>query len=167
MSEMASVRILINQNGSSNKIWAQVGMASTSGKHPVIYGPIRKDGAGLTEGESKSTWHDKEKGGYQFVATFDHVPDGMERTCVAGVAHMFASGHPDSFMGPSSQETAFGRKCAEHLSKRLHHAGLGLTIRLDQPKEAEPEPVPPKQDKAEARQGLDELLKTRRSSSYF
>jgi len=167
-----TVQILINQNGNSNKIWAQVGRlprtANGSGKHMVVHGPIRKDGGGLVENESSAIWQDKQRKGYEFLATFENVPEGMERACVSGVAHVLSGFSPDTFMGRGGQETAFGRNCGKRFQRKSRLSGVGLTINLatddgrQEPEKPVQEPV-----KQALKQDLGNLLKSKRESGYF
>lgn len=133
MANLTTVMILIDQRGNSNKIWAQVGLASWSkiaGKHAVIHGPIRKNGAGLVENQSSANWQDKQQKGYQTLVTFEGVPEGMERTCVAGIAHVKAGESPVLFNTGSAKEIAFARKCAETFLTKGNWGGHGFTFDL-------------------------------------
>jgi hypothetical protein len=138
MAISTSVKILIDQRGNSNKIWAQVlGIANSEGKVPVIHGPIRKNGAGLVEKFSSANWQDKERNGYQMLVWFDGVPHGLERTCVAAIAHVKAGETHHLFNAGSPKEIAFAKRCAEAFLKNGNWGGRGFKVDLSK------EPVEP------------------------
>lgn len=170
MAISTSVTILIDQRGNSNKIWAQVlGISDGKGKSPVIHGPIRRNGAGLVENQSSANWHDKEQKGYQMLVTFDGVPHGLERTCVAAIAHVRAGETHHLFNAGSPKEIAFAKRCAEAFLKVGNWGGRGFKVDLSEYVDesdvvSEVYPVPeqpmPKHD-------LSNLLKSTRRSSFF
>lgn len=170
MAITTAVTILIDQRGNSNKIWAQVlGISDSKGKSPVIHGPNRKNGAGLVENTSSVNWRDKEKKGYQMLVTFEGVPHGMERTCVAGIAHVKAGEHPRLFNAGSQQEIEFARKCGEKFLTKGNWGGRGFTVDLSKDQD-EPDIVAEEdteKEKPTPKHDLTNLLKTTRRSSFF
>lgn len=167
---MAAVTILIDQRGNSNKIWAQVlGISDGKGKSPVIHGPIRRNGAGLVENISSANWRDKEQKGYQMLVTFEGVPHGMERTCVAGIAHVKAGEHPRLFNAGSPQEIEFARKCGERFLTKGNWGGRGFTFDLskDQDESDIVSEVDKKPEKPMPKHDLGSLLKSTRRSGFF
>ena len=171
MTLRTTIKVLIDQRGNSNKIWAQVVTISNGKKSPVIHGPIRRNGAGLVENQSSATWHDKEQKGYQLLATFQGVPHGMERACVAAVAHVKAGESPALFDGASPQETAFAKGCAVKFLAQGNWGGHGFTVDLSNAG-SEATPVEPPEPERGPRapmpvHDLSQLLKTTRRSEFF
>lgn len=168
---MASVTILIDQRGNSNKIWAQVDapVKPSANRHAVIHGPIKKDGSGLTESQSSATWIDKQKKGYQLLVTFEGVPRGMERACVAAIAHVKAGFSPRELSAGSTVAGAFAKKCGEKFLTKGNYGGHGFTFDMskefdetDVVAKVEPEP-----EKHKPKHDLSALLKTNRRSGFF
>ncbi|MEW6114469.1 MAG: hypothetical protein AB1664_20210 [Thermodesulfobacteriota bacterium] len=160
MATLTTVKVLINQRGNSNKIWAQVvSLSDAKGRSAVIHGPIKQNGAGLVENVSNANAMDKMRNGYDSLVTFLNVPHGFEKECVAGVAHVMAGGMPLYFTGGS-----FGRDCAGLFKQDNARFGSDITINLSTLKDGgipEPEPAPePKHD-------LTNLLKSTRPSGFF
>ncbi len=170
MAISTSVTILIDQRGNSNKIWAQVlGISDGKGKSPVIHGPIRKNGAGLVENQSSANWHDKQDKGYQLLVTFHGVPHGMERACVAAMAHVKAGESQLLFDGGTPQEVAFARACAAKFLQQGNWGGHGFTVDLSNDRSQDSPVTPPQsaRPKAKPAPDLSKLLKSTRRSGFF
>lgn len=164
-SHTTTVRILANQKGSSNKIWAQVITVSDGrGRHEVFHGPIRHNGAGMVANMSSATWRDKERVGYQTLVTFEGVPRGSERECVAAVAHVMDGGMPLYYEGGP-----FGVNCAGLFRQDKGRFGFGITIDLSKSTEKSSAPTPPEREpeRPKPKRDLAGLLKNSRRSAFF
>jgi hypothetical protein len=165
-----TVRILVDQRGNSNKIWAQiVTISDGKGKGSVIHGPNRKNGAGLVENQSSANWQDKQKKGYQMLATLEGVPKGMEKICVAAIAHLQAGESQYSFVAESDHKTAYGRKCAAALVRQWKWGDArDIAINLLQD-ETDPTPLaePVQEQETKPKHDLSNLLKSTRRSGFF
>lgn len=169
MAILTTVMVLIDQRGSSNKIWAQVVTLSNGKKSPVIHGPIRKNGAGLVENQSGASWHDKQGKGYQLLVTFHGVPHGMERACVAAMAHVKAGESLLLFDDGTPQEVAFAKACAAKFLQQGNWGGHGFIVDLSNDGSQEPPAAPPQpaRQKLKPAQDLSKLLKSTRRSGFF